>query len=342
MTSAKSSLLCMYGRGKTVSVDVGRMLTAHVSNVYRCGSPWSCPLCAPVVRQRRAQEIDSALRRHLDAGGGALFLTLTLRHKKRDTLVSRLDVIAQCMRLVLTGAPWARRKTLLGYIGNIKAIEITWGESNGWHAHAHVLLLFERPVTEIERCDLDQWIFGRWQSIAMRRGLGSVTRAHGIDLRHVRNAGELAQYLTIIDDESNWSPGLELTRSDLKRWSPFDLLAEMVKTGDMRHRPLWLEYEQATFGRRAIVWSPGLRRRLTGIEQEATDESLAASEGLDLTLLRALVPTDVWNRLVANGTDAALLNEIEDVAAVLLYIADLLGVDVPPLDLMEAHQHGEA
>lgn len=337
MTGSKSSLLCFFGRGETVTVDVGRMLTAHVSNIFRCGSSWSCPLCAPVIRQRRADEIDGALQRHLASGGGALFLTLTLRHHKGDTLASRLDVVSQAMNLVLKGSPWERRKERLGYFGNIKAVEVTWGETNGWHAHVHVLLLFERPVSEIERRALELWIYGRWAHIAERRGLGTVTRAHGVDLRAVTSAGELAEYLTIID--ADWSPGLELTRADIKRWSPFDLLRALLDTGDTKYRTLWLEYEEATFGKRSVRWSPGLRARLCGVEDEATDEELAASEGLDLTLLRYLIGTDRWNQLVRTGTDAALLDEIEHMAAALLFIADTLGHDVPLLDLPEA-AHG--
>jgi len=330
MTSAKASLLCLFGRGSTVSVEVGRLLTAHVSNVFRCGSSWSCPLCAPVVRQRRAEEIDAGLRLHMGWGGGVLFLTLTLRHRKRDTLASRLDVVAQCMNLVLKGSAWERRKLALGYVGNIKAVEVTWGEANGWHAHAHVLLLFDAPVSEIARRDLETWVFNRWHRIAENRVLGTVTREHGVDLRQVTSAGELGDYLTTID--SSWSPGLELARNDIKRWSPFDLLTSLMETGESRWRTLWLEYEAATFGKRSVKWSPGLRARLTGIETEASDEQLAASEGIDLTLFRALIPTGQWNATVNNGTTGELLTDIERAAAVLLLIADVLGHDVPPLD----------
>jgi hypothetical protein len=321
-----------------VTVEVGRKLTAHLSNVYRCGSSWSCPICAPVVRQRRAEEIDGGLRRWLGTGGSALFLTLTLRHKRRDTLSSRLDVVGECMRLVLNGEPWQRRKRALGYVGNIKAIEITWGEQNGWHAHAHVLLFFDAPISDEQRAALGEWIYGRWSGVAQRRGLGTVTREHGVDLRPVTTAGELSEYLTTID--SDWSPGLELTRSDIKRWSPFDLLVSFMHTGETRFRNLWLEYEQATFNKRSVKWSPGLRKLLTGIEQETPDEELAASEGIDLTLFRALIPTAQWNALVNQGTDGDLLTDIELAAAALVLIADMLGHDLQPLDLMEI-AHGD-
>lgn len=331
LTAAKASLQCCYGKGNFVQVDVGRSLTAHVSNVFRCGSPWSCALCAPVVRQRRAMEIDAALRRHLDGGGGALFVTLTLRHHRGDTLASRLDPITSSLHHVLKGAPWERRKLALGYVGSIKAVEITHGDANGWHPHSHSLLLLRRPATEIEVADMQRWLYGRWLSIATRRGLGTVTRANGVDVRAVTAQEGLAEYLTTID--STWSPGLELARTDLKRRTPFDLLREVLLTGDKRHAALWMEYERSTFGKRAIVWSPGLRALLCGTEEETADEILAASEGLDLALIRALVPTELWNETLRDASTGRLLTDIERCAAALILIADVLGHDLVPLDV---------
>lgn len=332
LTASKSSGLCCYGRGDVVTVEVGRLLTAHVSGIHRCGSPWACPVCAPVVRQRRAMEIDAALRHHLDGGGGALLVTLTLRHHRGDTLASRLAPVAESMRHVLNGKPWERRKTALGFLGVMKAVEITHG-ANGWHPHSHTLMLLERAATEIERRELEAWMFGRWAGVAERRGLGSVTRANGVDVREVTTAGALSEYLTVIG--GGWSPGLELARSDRKSRSPFDLLRSVLDTGDARSAALWREYEAATFGRRAVVWSPGLRRRLLGVELEVADEDLAASEGIDLSLLRWLCPASVWNATVRDGTTGELLSEVERAAALLLFIADQLGHDVPILDLPE-------
>jgi hypothetical protein len=212
----------------------------------------------------------------------------------------------------------------------MKAVEITHG-ANGWHPHSHSLMLLERPATEIERCDLGSWMFGRWSNVARRRGLGSVTRANGVDVREVTSAGALSEYLTVVG--GGWSPGLELARSDRKSRSPFDLLRTVLETGDAQNVALWREYEAATFGRRAVVWSPGLRRRLLGVELEVADDELAASEGLDLGLLRWLCPSDVWNATVRNGSTGELLSDVERAAALMLFIGDVIGHDPAPLDL---------
>src|SRR6185437_11787061 len=54
--------------------------SAHFRGLVTCGSVTACPVCAAKVRQARAEEIDRALGRHLCAGGGAVFVTLTMPH----------------------------------------------------------------------------------------------------------------------------------------------------------------------------------------------------------------------------------------------------------------------
>jgi hypothetical protein len=333
LTEATSSRFCWYSMAADVAIDVGGQLTAHVSGIARCGSPWACPACSPVVRERRAVEIDPALSGHLDSGGGAEFVTLTLQHHSGDSLASRLDVVSRSQQLVLSGEPWKRRRARLGFLGGIKAVEITYSERNGWHPHSHSVWLFERPLTVVERYELRTWLLGRWRSIAARRGLGVVSARHGVDVAAVTSAGDLAGYLTKV--EGGWGAALELARSDLKRsasgMTPLDLLRSLVETGEAKWAARWSEYERATFGKRAIVWSPGLRARLTGVEDEASDVDLAASEGIDLALLRALVPKSVWDERVRAGGIAGVLSMVEQAAGVLLAMAEYSGANVQPI-----------
>lgn len=317
ITESVSSRLCWYCAGTGAVVDIGANLTAHVSGIRRCGSPWSCLLCAPIIRERRATEIDTGVSNHLASGGSALFVTLTLHHLRSDALSPRLEAVAEALKHTLTGAPWSRRKERLGYVGAIRAVEITDG-LNGWHPHTHALLLFDRHLSSEEVDDLGAWMFDRWAGVLLRRGLGSIN-AHGLDVRPVVNAGDLAGYLCKID--GGWGVGLELARSDVKRNSPVRHLWEFARTGDMAPAARWREYELATFGKRAIRWSPGLRARLLGVELDQADDELAASEGLDLALLRAVIPKEVWDPAVRGGTATDLLSTIEEWAALLLFMS---------------------
>jgi hypothetical protein len=205
----------------------------------------------------------------------------------------------------------------LGYLGAIRAVEITYGR-NGWHPHCHAVLLFDRPLTPAEVLDLRTWLYGRWGGICEAQGFGSITKANGVDVRPVER-NELGEYLTKV--EGGWGAGLELARSDLKAGrrsgsrGAVSILRDFVETGETRLLGLWREYEAATLGKRAIVWSPGLRRRLLGDEDGQTDEEVAASEGVDAeVLLRVLVGASAWKGHLQRGTTGQVLKRIEDAA----------------------------
>lgn len=339
VTVLRAAALCMFGRvdGPHVQIDVGASRIAHVSGVHRCGSPWACPLCAPVVRQQRALEIDQALAEALSRGWGGLFVTSTLRHARGDSLASRLDVVSEMGRNVRKGAPWDRRRDRLGFRGVIQTTEVTWGNSAGWHPHSHAVWLFERPPSDDEVADFSAWHFGRLSTIATRKNLGSLDH-RAFDVRRITEPGALSQYLVKIED--GWTPGMELARGDVKRGrsgrlTPFELLGWLATTGEVVPYRLWQEFERATKGKHAVRFSPGLRRDLLGDEDGATDEELAAAEGLDLTLLRCLVENADWNRLVATGRRGAFLSEVEDVASTLMLMADLLGIVIQPIDSIQ-------
>jgi hypothetical protein len=335
VSHSKSSRQCQYPGGGGVVVDVGAQLVAHVSGVFRCGSSWSCVLCAPVIRAQRANEIDQALSGHLERSGGAELLTLTVRHDQADELLPRLLVMAQALHFLLSGSAWNRRRLRLGYMGAIRAIEITRSWRNGWHPHLHVLIVFERPLTQPERLDLHQWVFARWQNHLQHKGFGSLNADHGVDLRPVTSSADLAGYLTKV--ENGWSAGAEIARGHLKKGkpgsqSPFDLLRELAETGSVEALRLWQEYEAATFALRSLRWSPGLRQRLLGTEEERTEQELAAAEGADLTLVRVLVDAMDWRRTLVNGSTGELLNLIEIYAGLSLALVASFGHRPQPLE----------
>jgi hypothetical protein len=200
------------------------------------------------------------------------------------------------------------------------------------------LLLFDRPLTPRERADLEGWIFGRWSAHVARLGLGTISRANGVDLRTVTTQEGLGDYLTTV--EGGWTAGLEIARGDVKSSTPLQLLARLVETGESKWLALWLEYERATRGRAATMWSRGLRQRFA--IALTTDEELAASEGLDLTLFRALFQGSEWARLHRDGTVPAVLSAIEHVAAAWLFTASTLGVVAQPLDTPRGGERWDA
>jgi hypothetical protein len=82
---ARKCMLPVPGEG-AVTINVTDQLAAHVSGVQRCGSIHDCALCAPTVREQRAQQIDPLLARAMEAGCSVWFITATLSHSSMDEL----------------------------------------------------------------------------------------------------------------------------------------------------------------------------------------------------------------------------------------------------------------
>jgi hypothetical protein len=71
---------------------------AAYSGLYRCGDFWRCPSCRVTLGVRRARQIESALRQHVDAGGSALLATYTVPHARDEALPVVLDRLADTWR----------------------------------------------------------------------------------------------------------------------------------------------------------------------------------------------------------------------------------------------------
>lgn len=293
--------------------------TAHYSGTERCGSVWACPVCSAVIRYQRSEEIESAVANWQGQGKWLAFLTLTVRHGKKDDLASLLDGLLNAWRKTIAGRAWVDQKVAVKLEGFIRATEITWGEANGWHPHLHILLFFSEPVSPRMLAAFKTWLADRWKSRVLKEGLRQPTKVRGVDLRAVDKGGKMvAQYLAKIqegyaDTDRSANVHLELARGDMKtrkesvavrkkagrelRLMPFEMLdpEEVCALPKRRAEALWAEYVRATSGRRAFHWSKDLRSLCGLVKTEQTDEEIINdSEQGDLQFL---IPGKVWDQI---------------------------------------------
>ena len=109
-----------------------------------CGSVWACPLCSASVWAERASNLthllSAAHHNRLRVG----FVTLTMRHGRRDGLSDLWAALAPALSDAL-GAGSREVRALrkeLGVVGVVRRIEATHGRS-GWHLHPHLLVFAE-------------------------------------------------------------------------------------------------------------------------------------------------------------------------------------------------------
>ncbi|WP_436961557.1 hypothetical protein [Streptomyces sp. SudanB182_2057] len=350
--------------------------TAVVLGLMRCGRIWLCPVCAATIRHRRAEEITTAVVEWIRQGGTAYLVTFTARHGHTDRLADLMDALQGTRKTadsprrpgayqrLITGGTWAGRRATdgrghadrdgirdrIGYVGMIRATEVTVGQANGWHPHIHAIALVGGR-TEGERADkrvvgtftpgdaaLAEWE-SHWRAV-WTRTLRAVNPAytpddrHGVDFKRLeteRDANDLAEYIAKTQDGR--SPALELARADLKtaaggNLAPFELLGRIGDlTGGVPEDEAqgqgslewclarWHEYERATKGRRAIEWTRYLRA-LLGIEGGDTED-----DDLDLLLgadaeggeLRAgvAVTEEGWTAVTRRALDLAATEAAE-------------------------------
>jgi hypothetical protein len=284
---------------------------ASYGGIITCESVWACAVCSASIRQRRAQLVEQRAAKWLEAGHGLAFATLTIPHTTDDDLDALLLLSSKAWRRAQQSRAWRQASAALGFVGAVRAVEITHGY-NGWHPHAHLLLWFESPLTGRQAVALKAVLYRAWRDAVMALDGREPSEQHGVDVQRVRGGSDaLAKYLVKVQDgydEAKWSAAAEMTRGDLKKArsrhsGPFDI-AERAAAGDEGARALWRRYETATKGRRCLEWSRTLTRRLAGDGLDVEPEERKC-------VVVAEISNHEWNVLRQRGGALRLLVAIE-------------------------------
>lgn len=280
-----------YAVGNMVSLRVGET-GADYGRLMTCGSVWACPVCSARILFERTRDVATAIDVWEGRRGRLAMVTLTVRHKRSDSLKDVWALVGKAWGRVTSGKRWATVKADLGLAGWLRTTEVTHGE-NGWHVHLHVLLFLEDEVSEATFAKASGSLVERWTSAVSSLGGSALNDVQ--DARLLVNAGtEVAAYLA----KQVFQPddlALELTRGDLKVGagrSPFQILADAQSSGDAADWELWREYEQASFRKRQQTWSQGFRKGLD-LGEVRSDEEIAADDELE-DLGDAPVQTVLW------------------------------------------------
>ena len=253
-----------------------------------CGSVWNCPVDAPKIAIHRRSELSEALKVAEVQGLNVLHMTQTAPHHLGESLKDLLEKMVCARRLMLHRKPWKRLETAIGIKGTIRALEVTYSWSNGWHVHFHVLLVISEHLTAEQIREHQKIIFEQWLEACLTAGLQAPSELHGVNLADGRSAGEYV---------GKWGVEDEISKAHLKKGrdgglSPFEFLDKVLE-GDLRYEALFQEYAKAFKGRRQLVWSKGLRELLK-LETEISDEKIAESQEPDSELF-AQISREVWS-----------------------------------------------
>lgn len=257
-----------------------------------CGSVWNCPICSARITEVRRQEIEQGQKKHHADGGECQMISLTVPHYATDSLASTVSAFSAALKHLKAGRSYKQLRDRFGYVGSIRALEVTWGEANGWHPHTHDLW-FTASLDDDQRKELKSQLYGLWLKACRKAGLPDPSFQHGVDVKHAYSA---AEYMAKFQKKTDWGTGAELTKSHSKRgsqgrYTPFDLLA-------IGRADLFQEFAKAFYGQRQLYWSTGLKKRLE--VHVATDAQ--AAEQLDIETeqtgeLVVLISKPVWKAI---------------------------------------------
>ena len=282
--------------------------SARYSQLRRCGSVWTCPMCSAQVSEVRTAEIAAAMTVHTAAGGVALMLTLTHSHRRTDDLKALINGERQALKSMTAHRDFKQIMDELGLIGTIRAREVTYGQANGWHPHTHEVMLIRAVPDALQIRKFESRIFTLWQRACQRAGLPAPSRTHGA---HLERAFSPAEYLAKFGHDTKWGSARELTKAHSKRggqdrYTPFDLLRGILP--ESQARSLFVGYAKAFYGARQITWSRGLKKRMA--LSEVSDSEIVEG-GDEAHRLVTLIGVDEWRAVVKAKARAKLLDAAE-------------------------------
>jgi len=266
---------------------------AAYSGLYRCGDFWRCPSCRVTLGIRRARQIESALRQHVDAGGSALLATYTVPHARDESLPVVLARLSDTWRRYAMHV-W---RDVLGryYVGAVRALEVTHGV-NGWHPHYHALVYISPGLPYLTPVTVA--LAERWSEVA-----GADWRA---DVRQVARDGvaAVARYLTTDGVAGaafeTASPAAKIPSGR----SYTQLLYDYARYRSSVDAALVYEYAAALHAAHHLTISPRLRKLY-----DFTDPASGWDEIADEDVL-ALLNSDEWLSILDAGEERNLLDDL--------------------------------
>lgn len=283
---------------------------AHYAGLMTCGSVWMCPICSAKITERRRLELESVNAAELSC----FMVTLTLQHDTKDSLKAVQSHLSEAWRKIKSGRWWNNFYCDFRIIGSVTGTEVTYGLEAGWHPHKHVLvwsLMSPDECDELNEYVMREVISERFEAILAKSGR-YVSPIHGVVVRKGNDL--IREYVAKFGHEpknAGWSLAAEITKAPAKiglkygdHYTPFQLL-DLYLGGSMQAGELFREYARAMKGTNQLVWSR-YTRELFGLDDELSDEELAAMQEQDAVILARLEP-EHWRVILKNEKRSALL-----------------------------------
>ncbi len=273
--------------------------TLAFRGLSECGLVWRCPICSMKIMQGRQQQLYDYITEHNKTNREVGFVTLTIPHKKKDSLEDTLKKLNTNYNK-LQNTRWFIKQRVK-FIGQVKALEITYGNINGWHPHLHILY-FYNDVTKDEISEFQKELIDRW--VVFR---DNNAKRIGQDEK-IAYDNDIAEYM------GKWDVVKEVTAEIIKKSSgvtPFQMLKKVAlkdyKNPNQRHfyRCMFREYVAVTKGKHRLAISPKLSKEYPQVKNK-TDEELLKDVKIEEILLK--IQYIIWLQIARKKLQPHVIN----------------------------------
>jgi Replication protein len=311
----KSTRMCgTRARGATPEVCRSAHGTAVWRGLAHCKNLRACPVClAYRMGQWRDQLIDlmHAVR---DRGGCCVLVTYTLRHGVGDDIALLRKLLGASQRRMVSGRRWVQLAKEIGYLGQARTVEVTYGHHSGYHPHTHALLFLEKPLDDNALNRLRANMGMRWiqtvDKVSQDMGIdvGLPDFEHGCRLDYGNNAAEYLTKMGFPDELTD--AGTKEGRGDNRSMAriAWELVqARQLKWIDSRRNErIWKGYVEGMKGFKPFWLARGLVEKvnalplLPDVPPELAHTAGEVDELPDAQLVYAFGPRE-WLRLRRSG-----------------------------------------
>lgn len=284
-----------------------------LKQVHTCKNFWQCPCCRTHALNRKRESVQKVIDRSLTEN---IMVTLTLRHDKNDSLKLMLDGLQKACSDLWRDRQWLRLKKEYQFLWNVRNLEVTWSEKNGWHSHIH-LLIGCKNLSGAHLDSIRHTLFGAWNRLVQKYGLKSLDEKAGVNVIKAENADDYLVKWSISKEMASDKNGKKghLSVGDME-------IEVLCHTIDPKHsgrisihqaRMLLQEYYEA-FDKRKFLQPGGkfneiLRESKEGESVDETEDETENEVLEDKTII--YVKGSLWSKLCYSGWGFAFLSKLE-------------------------------
>lgn len=289
---------------------------AGVTGVYRCDSPWLCPVCSVGKAHERAKRVQVVADATFACGGVAALVVLTASHSRDMTLSEIKNIVQGASSRTRKGRAWVKACDKFGILGVIVGQEVTYSVANGWHYHQHLSVLVDGPIgqenaTQIrERATAaGEWIAQTYTEQVRAKG-GTVSDRYGWHVRIAHSAEDASHYTAKGSMAWEISGGHKDETKAGGSITPWDI-ALSASNGCAKMLSLWREYVGTMPGTRSCVISASLAQKLDIDTSSLADDKTGEQVLDDTDEIVGYVEAPTWKKWMRHALAATFLSRVE-------------------------------